>query len=61
MQVHWLNMLIAYIKNLITRHLHKVNGITDGTREYIISKCKHDANFVVRMVCDEVEKDVDKK
>lgn len=54
-------MLIAYIKNLITRHLHKVNGITDGTREYIISKCKHDANFVVRMVCDEVEKDVDKK
>ena len=51
----------VYIKNLIMRHLHKVNGITDGTREYIISKCKHDANFVVRMVCDEVEKDVDKK
>lgn len=48
----------VYIKNLIMRHLHKINGITDGTREYIISKCKHDANFVVRMVCDEVEKGV---
>ena len=37
------------------RHLHGVNGITDGTKEYIFSKCKHDANFVVRMVCAEVE------
>jgi len=48
----------AYIKNLIMRHLHKMRGITDKTREHIISKCKHDANFVIRMVCDEVEKDV---
>lgn len=48
----------AYIKNLIMRQLHKMRGITDKTREHIISKCKHDANFVVRMVCDEVEKDV---
>ena len=45
----------VYIKNLIMRHLHEVNGITDGTKEYIFSKCKHDANFVVRMVCSEVE------
>ena len=48
----------AYIKNLIMRQLHKMRGITDKTREHIISKCKHDANFVIRMVCDEVEKDV---
>lgn len=48
----------VYIKNLIIRHLHKMNGITDGTKEYIISKCKQDANFVVRIVCDEVEKGV---
>lgn len=48
----------VYIKNLIIRHLHKMNGITDRTKEYIISKCKQDANFVVRMVCDEVEKGV---
>ncbi len=48
----------VYIKNLIMRHLHKVNGITDETKEYIISKCRHDANFVVRMVCDEVGKGI---
>lgn len=48
----------VYIKNLIMRHLHKMNGITDGTKEHIISKCRHDANFVVRLVCDEVEKGV---
>ena len=40
------------------RHLYTMKGITDGTKEYIISKCKQDANFVVRMVCDEVEKGV---
>ena len=45
----------VYIKNLIMRHLHKINGITDKTKEYIVSKCKHDANFVVRMVCAEEE------
>ncbi len=48
----------VYIKNLIIRHLHEMKGVTDGTKEYIISKCRHDANFVVRMVCDEVEKGV---
>lgn len=46
----------VYIKNLILRHLHKMNGVTDSTKNYIISKCKHDTNFVVRMVCAEVEK-----
>lgn len=51
----------VYIKNLIIRHLYKMNGITDETRKHIISKCKHDANFVVRMVCDEVEKSVSKE
>lgn len=35
-----------------------MNGITDETKEYIISKCKYDANFVVRMVCDEVGKGI---
>ena len=28
----------VYIKNLIMRHLHKMDGITDATKEYIISK-----------------------
>lgn len=45
----------VYIKNLIMRNLHKINGITDSTKEYIVSKCKLDANFVVRMLCDEEE------
>lgn len=48
----------VYIKNLIIQHLHKMSGISDSTKEYIISKCKHDTNFVVRMVCDEVEKGI---
>ena len=45
----------VYTKNLIVRRIHKTNGITDLTREYIFSKCKNDANFVVRKVCAEVE------
>lgn len=45
----------VFIKNLIVRHLHKVKGITEEVKEHIISKCKHDANFVVRMVCTEVQ------
>ena len=51
----------VYIKNLIMRHLHTMNGIADGTKDYIISKCKYDANFVVRMVCAEVEKGANKE
>ena len=38
-----------------------MNGIADGTKDYIISKCKYDANFVVRMVCAEVEKGANKE
>ncbi len=45
----------VHIKNLIIRQLYKISGITDSTREYIMSKCKNDANYVVRKVCDEVE------
>lgn len=48
----------VYIKNLIMRHLYKMDGIFDETKDYIVSKCKHDANYVVRMVCAEVEKSI---
>lgn len=48
----------VYIKNLILRQLSKMEGITDGTKEYIFSKCKHDANYIVRMICSKVEKSV---
>ncbi len=47
----------VYIKNLIIRHINEVKGITDETKKYIFSKCKYDANFVVRMVCADVEKE----
>lgn len=46
----------VYIKNLILRHLHEVHGLSDEAKDYIRSKCNHDTNYVVRMVCDEVEK-----
>lgn len=51
----------AYIRNLIMRHLHEVCGLSDETKDYIISKCKHDTNYVVRMVCAEMEKGMGKK
>ena len=33
----------------------------ENAKDYIISKCKYDANFVVRMVCAEVEKGANKE
>ena len=45
----------VYIKCLIMRNIYKIDGITDETKEYIVNKCKHDPNFVVRMVCKEIE------
>lgn len=42
-----------YIKNLILRHIFNTDGITETTRNYILSKCENDANYVVRMVCEE--------
>lgn len=44
-----------YIKNLIIRQSYEMDGITEQTKEYIISKCKNDANYVVRKVCAEIE------
>lgn len=42
-----------YIKNLILRHIFSTDGITEATRDYILTKCENDANYVVRMVCEE--------
>lgn len=44
----------AYIKNLIMRNVYLSENITETTRNYIISKCEIDANYVVRLVCSEV-------
>lgn len=41
-----------YIKNLIMRQLN-VEGIEEDTRNYIISKCEYDPNYVVRKACEE--------
>lgn len=46
---------VVHVKNLILRKIHKLNGINDDVKEYIISKCKQDVNFLVRMVCKEIE------
>lgn len=43
----------VYIKNLIMRNILEADGITDSTREYVVSKCERDVNFVVRMVCED--------
>ena len=37
------------------RNIYKVDEITTQTREYIVSKCEHDACFVVRKVCKDVK------
>ena len=42
----------VYIKNLIIRNMYNTEGIQTSTREYIISKCSTDSNYVVRMVCE---------
>lgn len=47
----------VYIKNLIMRNIYKVDGITTQTKEYIVSKCEHDACFVVRKVCKAVKEE----
>ncbi len=41
------------IKNLIMRNIYKTRGMSESTKQYVISKCQNDANFVVRMVCEE--------
>lgn len=46
----------VYIKNLILQHILHVPGITKESYEYIVETCKQDANYVTRMVCDDVER-----
>lgn len=44
-----------HIKNLMLRYIHKAQGITNETREYIVSKCRFDADFTVRKTCADIE------
>lgn len=50
------SFIISWLK--IIAVLDSYNAIPFHPSKTIISKCKQDANFVVRMVCDEVEKGV---
>jgi len=45
----------VYIKNVVMRKALTANGISESTRQYIISKCENDANYVVREVCKDVQ------
>ncbi len=42
-----------YIKNLIMRNIYTTKGILESTKDYIMSRCQNDANFVVKMVYEE--------
>ena len=44
-----------YIKNMIMRQIYEMSEVEVGIKEYITSKCRNDANYVVRMVCAEIE------
>lgn len=43
------------IKNLIIQHINHIEWSTPDIKDYILFKCKQDANYVVRKVCDEIE------
>ncbi len=45
-----------YIKNLVMQQLPNTPGIKEKTKEYILSSCKNDPHFVVRLVCSDVER-----
>lgn len=47
----------AHIKRYIVQNIYTTCGITKKTRKYIVSKCKYDTNFIVRMACEEAEND----
>lgn len=43
----------VHIKNLIMRSINDLEGVFDQTKDYILDKCKNDANYVVRMVYEQ--------
>lgn len=52
--IHLIDSENYYIKNLILRNILKVDGIADGTKEYILRKCECDTNFAVRLMYSEI-------
>ena len=41
----------AYIKKLILKKVDSIPCLEESTRKYLLSKCEHDANYVVRSTC----------
>lgn len=49
--INMINAENAYIKNLILRKIENIPCLESSTKAYILSKCEHDANYVVRDAC----------
>jgi hypothetical protein len=43
----------VYIKNLLQKNIYTTKNVLNDTRQYVLSKCKNDANYVVRKVYKE--------
>lgn len=56
--IHLIESQNVYIKNLILRNMVLAKRVTKSTRDYIISRCENDSNYVVRLVCSEVKKEL---
>lgn len=39
------------IKKLIVQSIYETEGVTEETKQYVISKCENDPNYIVRMAC----------
>lgn len=39
------------VKKLIVQSIYETEGITEETKQYVISKCERDPNYIVRMAC----------
>lgn len=55
---HLIESQNVYIKNLILRNIASNEGVTETTRNYIISRCENDSNYVVRLVCSEIKEEL---
>ena len=44
-----------YVKIAILRQIYLYDGISESTRNYVISKCENDPCYVVRKTCEEIK------
>lgn len=48
----------SYIKILIIRQLYKNENILEDTKQYIMTRCENDTNYLVRTVCKEQKESI---